>query len=707
MTHRFFFYGLLAAAVSCAAEPDVEPTAQGSAPLRGWFLSGASLESYRGTSDLDVHHGGRASGRLEFVDTEEPDAGAGTLMQSIPADPYRGRRLRMSAFVRTKDVERWAGLWMRIDRPEGRSRFDNMQSRPIVGTTEWSRYEVVLDVPDDAASIHFGIVQDGPGTSWIDDVSLEPVGSDVASTAIELRPLSPADPGFEGREGALSDWIVSGVAHEDFEATSTEKARRSGARGARLAPKVERPRGQASLAQSIQAEPYLGKRLRLSVWLKGQAIEEMAGLHVVALAADAPQFSPGLARGACARDGSFDWQSCSVVLDVPSAADSIDVELVMQGRGELFADDLSIEEVSADVPLSQVDGRPTAIVDPSIEPEGDQPAGWFVSGGARSHYAARTDRDVAFEGRSSLRVEPTVPEPQGYGTVMQNVRAAAYRGHRWRLTAMVRGRGVDKRGDFWLRVQAADSPGDGAGLGGGACTLSGDFDWRPCEIVFDVPARGDALQFGVGTTGHGRLWVDALRLEKVDPTTPLSSGAEMPRTLANGHFEAPGAAPVGWFLSGGAADGYRAVTDREQWVSGNASVRLEPRSSSPSGYGTLMQSVRAEAYRGKRMRMRAQLRGESIASGNLWLRVQAPSSAGDGPGLGGGHCDVEGSFGWRPCEVVFEVPQRAASIQVGIGLKGAGKAWLDDVVLEEVDRGVPTTGEVSAGVEPQNLGFEL
>lgn len=70
---------------------------------------------------------------------------------------------------------------------------------------------------------------------------------------------------------------------------------------------------------------------------------------------------------------------------------------------------------------------------------------------------------------------------------MQSIRARDHRGKRLRMTALIRGRGVAGRGDFWLRVQAPHSPADGPGLGGGSCRLSGDFDWRPCEIVFDVP----------------------------------------------------------------------------------------------------------------------------------------------------------------------------------------------------------------------------
>lgn len=70
------------------------------------------------------------------------------------------------------------------------------------------------------------------------------------------------------------------------------------------------------------------------------------------------------------------------------------------------------------------------------------------------------------------------------------------------MTARVRGRGITARGDTWLRVQALGSPGDGPGLGR-SCGLAGDFEWRPCTVVFEVPERGMWIELGVGLAGGG------------------------------------------------------------------------------------------------------------------------------------------------------------------------------------------------------------
>ena len=76
---------------------------------------------------------------------------------------------------------------MRVDGPEeGKSlRFDNMQSRPIKGTTDWHQYEVVLDVPSESVNIAFGILLYGKGQAWLSDVQFDEVGLEVAVTSRE------------------------------------------------------------------------------------------------------------------------------------------------------------------------------------------------------------------------------------------------------------------------------------------------------------------------------------------------------------------------------------------------------------------------------------------------------------------------------------------------------------------------------------------
>jgi len=156
----------------------------------GWRLNGMYPGDYEAGTDRSVAHSGDRSGFL----VARPEArGFATLMQSFRADRFRGQRLRLSAFVRTADVDQWAGLWMRVDGPdEVTLSFDNMQDRPIVGTKDWRRYRVVLDVPERSEIIAFGALLAGSGQVWLDDVAFDAVGEDTPTTGADLDELPPA-----------------------------------------------------------------------------------------------------------------------------------------------------------------------------------------------------------------------------------------------------------------------------------------------------------------------------------------------------------------------------------------------------------------------------------------------------------------------------------------------------------------------------------
>jgi hypothetical protein len=76
---------------------------------------------------------------------------------------------------------------MRVDQGKERVAFDNMQDRPIKGTTDWQRYNVVLNVPPDSTGISFGILLDGAGEVWLSGTKFDVVGADVPATGVEDR----------------------------------------------------------------------------------------------------------------------------------------------------------------------------------------------------------------------------------------------------------------------------------------------------------------------------------------------------------------------------------------------------------------------------------------------------------------------------------------------------------------------------------------
>lgn len=169
------------------------------APMKNWFLAGSHKHDYEQGVDAEVMFNGKKSAYLRSKGPE-PE-GFGTLMQTFQATAYLNKRLRYSAYVKSEEVENWAGLWMRVDGVEkGTSLcFDNMQNRPIKGTTDWQPYEIVLNVPQDSTNIAFGILLEGSGQVWLSDIQFTEVTTDIPVTDLtKSYPDQPENLDFAG-----------------------------------------------------------------------------------------------------------------------------------------------------------------------------------------------------------------------------------------------------------------------------------------------------------------------------------------------------------------------------------------------------------------------------------------------------------------------------------------------------------------------------
>jgi hypothetical protein len=159
----------------------------------GWHKAGSHPADYDMGSDAIAFTGGSSG----FIRANKPmPGGFGTYMQTIDAAEYRGKRLRLSAYVKSDSVGSWAGLWMRVDDATKPIAFDNMQDRAIKGTQNWTQHSIVLDVGANATAVAFGILLSGGGAVWIDDVTFETVGQDVPVTDTMLR-TGPQNLDFE------------------------------------------------------------------------------------------------------------------------------------------------------------------------------------------------------------------------------------------------------------------------------------------------------------------------------------------------------------------------------------------------------------------------------------------------------------------------------------------------------------------------------
>ena len=127
---------------------------------KNWFAAGNEPDSYRMGTDPTVTMNGRHAATIQSIEPEID--GFGTLMQQCLPSEYAGKRVRMSGYMKSQDVAGWAGFWFRVDGQGARSlAFDNMHGRAVRGTTGWKKYEIVLDVPQQATNLAYGALLDG------------------------------------------------------------------------------------------------------------------------------------------------------------------------------------------------------------------------------------------------------------------------------------------------------------------------------------------------------------------------------------------------------------------------------------------------------------------------------------------------------------------------------------------------------------------
>ena len=161
----------------------------------GWQSSGTGPKGYTVGYDVSRQSAGRqASGREErsayiASNVTEP-LGAASLTQAIRADDFRGRRVRLSGFVRqSSGAGNSATLFLRVEGNGtvlGTDRRSGTTAPDTIGGSGWIRHQIVVDVPTYSTGLRFGFVKDGSGEAWLRDVRLELVDTATPLTGVVL-----------------------------------------------------------------------------------------------------------------------------------------------------------------------------------------------------------------------------------------------------------------------------------------------------------------------------------------------------------------------------------------------------------------------------------------------------------------------------------------------------------------------------------------
>ncbi len=170
-------------------------------------------------------------------------------------------------------------------------------------------------------------------------------------------------------------------------------------------------------------------------------------------------------------------------------------------------------------------------------------------------------------------------------------------------------------------------------------------------------------------------------------TAPLSADAPLSAPVNLGFEEGvPGTPPSGWTVSP-PGEGTLAETMTEGCPEGSKCGRLV-RKDAGAGYSAMIEVVRADAYRGKRIRLRGTLRMAN-GTGRAILYLQVNRSGSEHTSLTG---QAAGSA-WRRDELLADVPKDAETLQLGLVVTGAAEGWIDAVEVQVL-------GDAGLGNEP-------
>lgn len=192
-------WNMLSARIDRASSPD------GTLP-DGWFKAGKSPHLY--DTRIDHENGSTVliSAKPETLHDVRGDDFC-TVMQSVDAEPFKGKRIRLAGELRTEDAGTGATIWFRVDGVKGTLLFDNLELRrpkgPLVGTQSWNERSVVFDIPEDALSLHYGFFLKGAGKCWSRKFSLDEVDGSVP-TSSGKRPVLPRPTNLDFGQGAAN-----------------------------------------------------------------------------------------------------------------------------------------------------------------------------------------------------------------------------------------------------------------------------------------------------------------------------------------------------------------------------------------------------------------------------------------------------------------------------------------------------------------------
>ncbi|HEY3763311.1 MAG TPA: sigma-70 family RNA polymerase sigma factor [Verrucomicrobiae bacterium] len=252
----------------------------------------------------------------------------------------------------------------------------------------------------------------------------------------------------------------------------------------------------------------LGKRVRISGWLKTSDVRNWAGMQIYVLSTNGVEdLADGLTTTA-PLSGTTDWQQVEEVTDIPDEPCVIAVLPTLFGTGELWCDDFRIDIVPVNTPVT--DER-----------------SWNLWSPDPTDFSVTTDYETVHNGHPavcldyvSLQPPFKSPHPIVEGGINRPYYSFIWWGHGNRDPKTLRkyyghtvsisywGKSDSISGRAGLDMEILDANGKKLSRLMGYKDFKGTMDWTEYTATYRVPADTTIFQTGFFMYGSGKFWID-------------------------------------------------------------------------------------------------------------------------------------------------------------------------------------------------------
>ena len=422
----------------------------------------------------------------------------------------------------------------------------------------------------------------------------------------------------------LIGW-TKGVAqnvNQEFTAGIASHGRAPGHPCSVLSAAIANPSHTGYLVQGVQADRYRGHRIRFTAYLKTQRVSGAA----LWLRYDITNHNTPYTETPSGRiHGSTDWQRYTIVADIPRGARGFEFGDLLIGQGKVWMADTDIEIVNKSVPLTSPDAE--------IKYSGDTERvvhTWMLSRKGRWNEALDIERSIVGDPHATAEERVTAEEGIAFDSFV-------------------------------------------LGRSGDALNALMDFDRDRKGLAIDMGVVAEAERI------KSRLQ-DEARSGYVNQSTG-ADWTDINKDPENLEFKA---GTSGWDHV--SSDGFVVTRKQGAGPRGEACAVLHLPESPPNGWASFHQGVRADYYRGKRIRFSAIIKTQSTSYAALGVRVDAQVVRSFNSR------SIMGTRPWQRQELVFDAPRDTQGIIFGFALNGPKSSlWISGVKLEIVDKTVPLT----------------